>query len=344
MKKRKPSMRDVAEMAHVSVSAVSLVVRNKVGVADDTRERVWQAITQLGYTVSESQEQDRTPAVGLLIEQGSMPAIFDVFYGEVIRGFQTEAQRLGYQVLLHMFDRTEERFDHTYKSLADDVQGFVIANDGDITAEMVAQVQTAQLPLVLIENSIADQHLPCVIGDNFGAGYTVTRHLLSLGHTAIALLQGPPKYSSLVDRLRGCLAAAAEERMLIPTEWMPPSLGRLYQRGYLQMREILKLPQRPTAIVAISDKTAFGAIEAIKEAGLRIPEDIAIVSIDDVAESEHTRPSLSSYHIPRAAMGVLAMQKMHRLINNEPEIAVKSIVYGDLVVRGSSGATPSLTK
>ena len=108
------------------------------------------------------------------------------------------------------------------------------------------------------------------------------------------------------------------------------------------MQEILRLPVRPTAIVAISDKTAFGAMEAIKEAGLRIPEDIAIVSIDDVSESAYTRPPLTSVHIPRLEMGILAMQKLHRLINGEPEVAVKSVVYGELVVRESCGALPEV--
>jgi DNA-binding LacI/PurR family transcriptional regulator len=338
MGKRKPSMRDVAEKAGVSVSAVSLVVRNKPGVADETRERVWDTIARLGYVVAGYQEDGRAAAVGLLIERGSMPAVLDMFYGEVIRGFQTEAQRLGYQVLLHMFDRTEERFERMYTSLSNDVQGFVIANDGDITAEMVVQAQAVQLPLVLIESYLLGQHLPCIIGDNFVAGYTVTRHLLSLGHQAIALLQGPAKYSSLTDRLRGCLAAVAEAQILIPAGWMPSPLGAAFQRGYMQMREVLKLPERPTAVVAVHDKIAFSAMEAIKEAGLRIPEDIAIVSIDDVAESAHVRPPLTSFHIPRVEMGVLAMQKLHRLINGEPEIAVKSIVYGDLVVRESCGA------
>lgn len=338
MKKHKPSMRDVAELANVSVSAVSLVVRNKPGVAEDTRERVWDAISRLGYTVATNHEEVRAPTVGLLIERGSMPAILDIFYGEVIRGFQTEAQRLGYQVLLHMFDRDEERWDGMYATLADDVQGFVIANDGDITAEMVTQAQAARLPLVLIENYILGQKLPCVIGDNFIAGYTATRHLLSLGHRSIALLQGPAKYSSLVERLRGCLSAAAEARILIPDEWLPPPFNGPFQRGYLQMREILKLSERPTAVVAVHDKIAFSAMEAIKEGGLRIPEDIAIVSIDDVAESAHARPPLTTFRIPRAEMGVLAMQKLHRLITGEPEIAVKSIVYGELVVRQSCGA------
>jgi len=336
--KRKPSMRAVAEMAGVSVSAVSLVVRNKPGVADETRERVWASIARLGYVVAGNQDNGRAAAVGLLIERGSMPAVLDIFYGEVIRGFQAEAQRLGYQVLLHMFDRTEERFERMYTSLSNDVQGFVIANDGDITAEMVAHAQAAQLRLVLIENYIPGHHLPCVIGDNFMAGYTITRHLFSLGHRAIALLQGPAKYSSLTDRLRGCLAAVAEAQVLIPAAWMPPPIGSGFQRGYLQMLEILKLPERPTAVVAVYDKIAFSAMEAIKEAGLRIPEDIAIVSIDDVAESAHVRPPLTSFRIPRAEMGVLAMQKLHRLITGEPEIAVKSIVYGGLIVRETCGA------
>jgi LacI family transcriptional regulator len=100
----------------------------------------------------------------------------------------------------------------------------------------------------------------------------------------------------------------------------------------------LKLPERPTAVVAVHDKIAFGAMEAIKEAGLRIPEDITLASIDDVADSALVRPPLTSFRIPRAEMGVLAMQKLHRLITGEPEIAVKSIVYGDLVVRESCGA------
>jgi LacI family transcriptional regulator len=264
--------------------------------------------------------------------------MLDIFYGEVIHGFQAEAQRLGYQVLLHMFDRTQERFESIVSSLRDEVQGFIVANDGDITSDMIAQAHSIQLPLVLIENHVAGQRIPCVLGDNFVAGYTVTRHLLALGHRAVAVLQGPTKYSSLVDRLRGCLAAAAEANLLIPAEWMPAPMGGPFERGYLQMEQILRLPERPTAVVAIHDRSAFGAYEAIKEAGLRIPEDIAIVSIDDVAESAHTRPALTSFRIRRDEMGILAMHKLHRLINGEPEVPAKSIVYGELVVRESCGA------
>src|SRR3954462_11535152 len=143
MNKRRPSMRDVAHAASVSVSAVSLVVRGKPGVADETRERVWEAITQLGYTVAVP-EIAKTSSVGLLIERDSMPVILDIFYGDVIRGFQMEAQRLGYQVLLHMFDAAEN-LDSLRTSLSGEVQGLVVANDGDITPEMVIQLEALQV-------------------------------------------------------------------------------------------------------------------------------------------------------------------------------------------------------
>ncbi len=341
MKRRRASMRDVAEAANVSVSAVSLVTRNRPGVADDTRERVWEAIARLGYEVTDTQNGERAPTIGLLIERGTRPAILDIFYGDVLQGFQTQAQQLGYQVLLHVFDRTHERFENITSSLRDKVQGFVVANDGDITQEMIAQIQRMQLPLVLVENYVPGERIPCVIGDNIVAGYTVTRHLISLGHDTIAVLQGPTKYSSLVDRLRGCLAAVAEAGVLIPTEWMPPPIGGSFERGYLQMQRILQMSKRPTAVVAIHDNTAFGAIEAIKEAGLQIPEDLAIVSIDDVAEAAETRPSLTTFRIPRVEMGQVAMQRLHRLIGGEPVIPVKSIVFGELIVRESCGARRS---
>jgi LacI family transcriptional regulator len=330
-------MRDVALAANVSVSAVSLVVRGRPGVAPETRERVRAVIAQLGYTVA-TPENGRPTAVGLLIERSSMPVILDIFYGDVIHGFQAEAQRLGYQVHLHMFDKAAESLESLRTTLAGEVHGLVVANDGDITPEMVIQLEALQLPLVLVESYLPGQQLPCVLGDNFTAGYTVMEHLIERGHRSIAILRGPRKYSSLMDRLKGCLAAAAEAGILVPPDYMPHPVSGHPKKGYVQMHEILRLPQRPTAIVTISDKTAIGAMEAIKEAGLRIPEDIAIASIDDVAESAYTRPPLTSFRISRAAMGQLAMQKLDRLIAGNAETPVKSIVYGELVVRETSGA------
>jgi LacI family transcriptional regulator len=333
---RRSNIRDVAAAANVSPSAVSLVIRGKPGVAERTRERVWAAVNELGYVVPNQSVLTKTPAVCMLIEQGSNIVGLDIFYGDILRGFQAEAQRLGYQVLLHMYDSSADTAASLRSSLPEEARGLVIANDGDIRPDTVTQFQLRELPLVLIENHLPDHPLRCVLGDNFEAGYTVTRHLIDLGHRAIALLRGPTKYSSLTDRLRGSLAAAAEAGIAIPQQWMPDPVSGHPKKGYLQMKEILKLEQRPTAIVGISDKAAFGAIEAIKEEGLRIPDDISIVGIDDVLDSAYSQPPLTSYRIPRHEMGVIAMQKLHRLVVANDEPITKSVVYGDLVVRYST--------
>ncbi len=341
MGKQKPSLRDIAEAANVSISTVSLVLNNRPGISAETRERVRAEALRLGYQPSPQSQNGNSRTIGLLIEQSSMPVLLDIFYGDIIQGFQAEAQRLGYHVLLHMFDRAHEGLDAIQTRLASQVEGLVIANDGDITPDMVVQLESAELPLVLIENHIEGHQLPCVLGDNFTAGYTVTRHLLALGHREIGVLRGPVKYSSLVDRLRGVWAAAGEAGLLIPPEWMPYPTSGHPQKGYLQMKEILAQEKRPSAVVAISDKTAFGAMEAIREAGLHIPQDISIVSIDDVRDSAFTRPPLTTFRIPKQEMGILAMQKLHRLIRGQNEIPVKSIVYGELIVRESCGRPSS---
>lgn len=338
MVKQRSNMRDVAHAAKVSVSSVSLVVRGMPGVGAETRERVWAAIADLGYTPPAPTSNGKSHAVALLIEKNVMPVILDVFYGDILRGFQSEAQRLGYQVLLHMYDAAADTVEGLKASLPEEAQGLVIANDGDITPQVVSQLQALGVPMVLIEAYVPGQKIPCVLGDNFSAGYTIMRHMLALGHRSIAILQGSPKYSSLVDRLRGCLAAAEEEGVLIPRAYLPQPVSGHPKRGYLEMREILRLEARPTAVIAINDKRAFSAIEAIKETPLRIPHDIALASIDDVTESAYTVPPLTTVHIPRQDIGILAMQKLHRLINHDGEIPAKSVVYGELVVRDSCGS------
>ncbi len=343
MVKKKPTMRDVAREANVSPAAVWMAIHNKPGVASETSQRIWETISRLGYTVKSVSDDPVAHTVGLLIEKGSIPAIMDSFYGDVIRGFQSEAQRNGYHVNLVMYDRVHERLDLLRNGFTRSIAGLAVANDGDITPDMVIELKKTNLPVILIENHLDSEYIPCVLGDNFTAGYMATRYLLSLGHQDIAVLPGPEKYSSLVDRLRGCMAAMAEVGLLIPPEWLPKPLSGYPLKGYQQMKEIVALDRRPTAVVAISDKTAIGAMEAIREFGLQIPDDIAIASIDNIAESAYTRPSLTTVHVPKMEMGILAFQRLHHLITSKNDIPVKNIVYSELIVRESSGPARNLS-
>ena len=111
MGKGKPNMRDVAQAANVSLSAVWMVIHNKPGIAPETADKVWASIDRLGYTMKTNSKEQPGNSIGLLIEKGSIPAMMDSFYGEVLHGFQAEAQRSGYQVMLMMFDRTTDNLE-----------------------------------------------------------------------------------------------------------------------------------------------------------------------------------------------------------------------------------------
>ena len=333
--KSKSTMRDVAQEARVSATTVWMVIHNKPGIPDETIEKVQAAIDKLSYVIKTENNVSKADSVGLFIEQSSIPAISDVFYGDVIRGFQAEAERFGYHVLLSTFDRKTQNLDLLNSGIAQKVVGFVVANDGDITPDAVIQLKIPNVPVVLIESYVEGQTFPCILGDNFMAGYKIARHVLELGHRRIAILKGPAKYSSLVDRFRGCLAAMAEANLLSPAKWMPEPVPGHPLKGYIQMKEILELSDRPTAVIAISDKTAFGAMEAIREAGLSIPGDIAVGSIDNTMESGYTRPPLTTVHIPKYEIGVLALHTLQRLITGDETIPVKCIVYSELIVRES---------
>ena len=338
MAKTKPNMRDVAQAAAVSLSTVWLVVNKKPGVSRKTADRVHQAIDELGYVVKSGGRRigDKARTIGLMIEESSIPAISDVFYGDVIRGIQAEAEALGYQVVLSVFRRESQSLSGVRASPLEQISGLVIANDGDITPPAVRDLLSPTLPVVLIESHIDDAKLACVLGDNFYAGYEIAKHVLDLGHQRIAVLRGPTKYSSLVDRLRGCLAAIAERKLKVPDAWMPAPIRGHPLKGYMQMREILAEEDLPTAVIAISDKTALGAMEAIREFGLRIPEDISIASIDNTQESAFARPPLTTVHIPKYEIGVLALRKLHDIIEGRNTLSYKSVVYSELVLREST--------
>ena len=175
MGRSKASMRDIASAADVSVTTVWMVIHNKPGISPHTAERVWSAINDLDYRPRRSDSNPQLETVGLLIEQSSIPAISDVFYGDVIRGVQSEAERLGMRVVLSVFDRNKRGFD--LNRLMHDVRGVVVAKTVTYRPNCAAS-DGAGIPIVLIESYIAGKGFPCVLGDNFMAG-SDTPHILN---------------------------------------------------------------------------------------------------------------------------------------------------------------------
>jgi len=337
---RRPSMRDVARAAGVSLAAVSLVASGRPGVGDETRTRTLQVMHQLGYVPrSRPRQAEARLSLAIISERLLQPIERDIFYAEILQGIQTEAQRHGHRVLLQLLEGGEAGVGPLIDSLHGEIDGLILANGGDLTDEVIRRLVGSRAPAVLVDNYVVDEPLHCVVADNVTAGYLATRHLLRLGHTRIGLLAGPRKYRSLVDRQEGYLDALTENEIPVDRSLMPaPTHHAGGQKGYHQMLSLLDLPQPPTAVVAISDKSAFGALEALKERGIQIPKDMALVSIDDVEESAHTTPPLTTVNVPRAEMGAEAVRRLLALLRRESPRPTKTVLYTHLVVRASCGA------
>ena len=331
------TLRDVAREAQVSPSTVSLYVRGQPGVSLAMQQRIAAAIEKLGYQPRLRSRANHHRLVGLVVERLPLPVFSDIFYAEVIQGIEQQAKALGMSVIFSIVEG--QNLKQVLSS--HQAEGWLILGGGSITDAQILEVQQAGIPFVLLDNYVRGADLDCVLPDNISGGYQAFRHLLDLGHRRIAIICGPEKYKTLGDRLAGALVAAGEAGLTREELILQPSLSSGYpKKGYREMKALLERSPRPTAVFAVSDKTAFGALEAMKEAGVRVPDEISIVGFDDVAESGHTLPPLTTVHIPKRELGIVAMQKLADILSGQRLPPTQTLVYTHLVCRGST-APPS---
>jgi DNA-binding LacI/PurR family transcriptional regulator len=331
-----PTMRDVAAAAGVSLSTVSLVVNGKPGVSHDRRERVLKVIKELNYiTGGRKKSAVETKVIGLLMESLSEASRSEGFYLRIVSGIEETAYELGYQVLLHVYRPAVDPLNSIRELMGRDVDGLIIANDGDITPNVIQNIAEASIPVVLVENF---QNFPthAVTADNFTAGRVMTEYLIHLGHRRIGALGGPDKYSSLRDRMRGYHIAMLENGLPLDPSLQPSPVSGNPRKGYVQMQKLIALPEPPTAVFAVSDRAAFGAMEAIKDAGLVCPNDISVVGIDDVRDSAYSTPSLTTFSVPKYDLGKTAVLILHNLTQDKSIPTARTVLLGHILVRESA--------
>ncbi len=336
--KKAPNMREVAALAGVSLSTVSLVINGKSGVSPDRRERVMQAIKELGY-LHEGRlvAPTKTKVLGLLMESLSEASRSEGFYTRIVSGIEDTAYGLGYQILLHVYRPDIDPLDSLRGLMGRDIDGLIIANDGDVTQKVIRKISEAGVPMVLVENY---QSFPIhsLTADNFTIGRVMTEYLIGLGHRRIGGIGGPSKYSSLSDRIRGHQIALIEHSIPLDLDLQPPPVSGNPRKGYVQMQKLLALPEPPTAVFTVSDRAAFGAMDAIKDAGLRIPDDISVVGIDDVRDSAYSTPPLTTFSVPKYDLGRMAVYILHDLISGKAIPPCRTVLLGNIVERQSAGA------
>lgn len=336
-----PTIKDVAEQAGVSISAVSIYLNDRAGISQETRKRIGEAIEELGYQPRANGRKGKAPVqaavryIGLLTEK--LPIYSDHFYAEVTHAIQAEAERLGYGLVLGTLD--PGKLDLPRVVTEQQMSGHIVIGGGDITDELIARLAQSKVPLLLVDNESFVDELDSIMVDNHRGAYLAVQHLIDLGHRRIAIICGPAKYKTLQQRLHGYTAALTDAGIAIKPQWIQPSISQGQPRkGYLEMKQLLAIEDRPTAVFAVSDRSAFGALDAIREADLLVPDDISLVGFDNVNSSIHTYPPLTTVGANRQAMGVAAMQRMHALVRGEASSPVKTVLYMHLVLRQSTRA------
>ena len=324
---------DVAKLAGVSPSTVSYVLNDGPRqVSAELRERVLEAVEELDYSpsdVARSLRSSKTKTLGLMVTDPH-----DSFYGDIIRAVERVCFEQGYAVILcHTSNHLEREMRYAQVLRNRQVDG-VIAHSIAPDLEPLMLLERAGIPTIVLERSSDD--LICLNSDDIQGGYLATRHLLDLGHTRMGTITREDMSTSQ-GRIDGHKQALAEAGIAFDSQLVEYDTWG-FEAGANSAERLLNLPDPPTAILTHDDNVAVGAMKAIHDYGLRIPDDISVVGYDDVEVAAFVVPPLTTIAVPKYEMGKRAAELMLNLLSGEEAPEPKTIVLSvELIVRESSG-------
>jgi LacI family transcriptional regulator len=324
---------EVAEKAGVSLGTVSRVMNNDIHVAPETRERVSAVMREMGYVANRQArglKGNRTNVIGVLV-----PDLGTGYIGEILHGVDTELALHQLDLMLFTTHRTAVK-EANY--VANMVQGMV---DGLLVilprnpADYTGTLTSRNFPFVLIDHQGTGNPCPAVGATNWQGAYNATEYLVKLGHTRIGFITGSMDLGAALDRLEGYKSALQVHHL--PEDPQLIYEGTFFQPdGYAGGSALLDLSDPPTAIFASNDVMAMGAMDAIRERGLRIPEDVSIVGFDDIPQAAMVRPALTTVRQPLDQMGRLATQMLIDQLKNPEKEFGRIELPTELIVRDST--------
>jgi LacI family transcriptional regulator len=330
------TIQDVARRAGVAPITVSRVINNSSYVSHQTRERVEAAIAELQYVpnmLASSLRSNRTNTLALILSDISNP-----FWTTVARGAEDAASQQGFNVILCNTDENEAKQEE-YLSvlLRKRVDGFLIV-PAQSHPHSLEKIQKQKVPVVVMDRQIQGISVDTVRGDSEGGAYLLTQYLLSLGHKRIAILSGPPDLSVSIDRVNGMRRALAEVGISVDERSI--SYGRFtFDSGWERTRNLVTETPPPTAIVAGNNFIAIGALKALREQGIAVPDDISLTSIDDLPPPMFIDPFFTVVAQPAYEIGRRATQLLLRRITQPDSSEAEEIVLPtELIIRQSCRA------
>ncbi|MFD2658438.1 LacI family DNA-binding transcriptional regulator [Gracilibacillus thailandensis] len=326
-----PNIKKVAEHAGVSIATVSRVLNGQKTVSPQTRIKVEKAIKQLNYEPSILGRNLRNSETRLLLVL--IPNISNPFYSKIINGIENTALISNYNILLCETDSNPERekiyFDLARKKMADGIISMDPQVDKETLIEMAEKHSIIQCSEYTLNSSI-----PYVTIDNENAAYLAVKHLLSLGHSKIAFINSDVKFTYARQREAGYKRALDEAGIDAKSDWIYYSQELDFVNGQQAMKKFLNLDEKITAIFAVSDLLAIGALKEINNNKLSVPDDIAVVGFDKIEFSNMTNPTLTTIEQPMYKMGNIAAKMIIEKIQGKE---VENVILDhELVIREST--------
>lgn len=328
---KKFTINDIARIAGVSKGTVSYVLNNKPGVSNEVREKILRIVEEFGYKpnkIAQALAGKKTNFIALVI-----PDISDVFYAKIIKGVEKTLSKNGFFLNLYSTHANPEKEHQVFDFLNSGFVDGIIVMAYHIEEKFIKKIINTGIPVVFIDYPF-DNNVYSVIVDNEEGGFKATEYLISLGHKRIAFIHGSKDAWDSDFRFKGYLKAL--EKYNIPFNEKLISRGDFTREGgYKAVKELLNSGEEFTAIFCANDHMALGAIKALKEKELNIPEDISIIGFDNIEASALSNPPLTTIMQPIYQLGEMSAKILLKLLSGEKLEQKKFLLKTQLIERKS---------
>lgn len=326
---------DVAKEAKVAVSTVSYVLNNTKPVSEATRDKILKAIEKLNYTpssIARSLKTKTTLTIGVIV-----PDISNPFFSEIIKGIEDTASKRGYMVFIcNTYENYDKQIKYLEMLFSKNIDGLIFVSTAYHNKKII---NNSEIPIVFVDRrtNIETKNSGYVMINNEKGAYIATNFLIQKGCKEIILLSGPLNINTYMDRLSGYKKALTENDMLFVPDFVYQVTNNdvSIEQGYNILMNVIKSGKKFDGIFASNDLIAIGAIQALQEKGITIPDDVKVIGFDDIYPASLIKPALTTISQPKYVMGCEAMNILYKLINSNKVKKREIIMEPTLKIRQS---------
>lgn len=331
---RSATLRDIANELKVSVTTVSKALNKHPDISEGRRKEILELVEKLNYvpnSMAKNLRSQKTRFVGLIVSDNANP-----YYARVIRGVEEVLSMHGYHTLIFNNNENPEKEILFIKELRSINVAGVIITPALGNSESILLLNEFHIPNVLAHRYINKNEDNYVIADDIQAGYIATKYLIENRHEKILFINGNPKISAASDRYAGYKIALQEKGISLRDDLIYNS-GVTQEDGYIVTQDIIKNHGTHYSLLCFSDYVATGAMKAFNENGISMPDDVALMGIDDIDIFSYMHPGLSTVHIPKKDLGIKSAELLINLINNSEKYKEERIILStNLIIRDSA--------